>query len=238
MNLKYFFLLFTLLFSSFAFADISKMKSDEFLEKTGYIKFSEQLKKEVVSYSDANLTQVGKKQLDKIFSHENIKATSYKIINTSLTNSDTEEILQFYNTSILKKIQINLQKKTPSFEEIIMFKKSIDEKKIDVKRVQLINEIAKNINTEQTYYKSASFVINFLDKYAKEPMDNGYKNFMQKMAKSASHLYSTPSLHLIYKDLDEVELRQLLDYSQSEVGKREMDFQRKLMSELMNQSLK
>jgi len=238
MNLKYFFLLFTLLFSSFGFADISKMKSDEFLEKTGYIKFSEQLKKEVVSYSDANLTQVGKKQLDKIFSHENIKATSYKIINTSLTNSDTEEILQFYNTSILKKIQINLQKKTPSFEEIIMFKKSIDEKKIDVKRVQLINEIAKNINTEQTYYKSASFVINFLDKYAKEPMDKGYKNFMQKMAKSASHIYSTPSLHLIYKDLDESELRQLLDYSQSEVGKREMDFQRKLMSELMNQSLK
>jgi hypothetical protein len=238
MNLKYFFLLFTLLFSSFGFADISKMKSDEFLEKTGYIKFSEQLKKEVVSYSDANLTQVGKKQLDKIFSHENIKATSYKIINTSLTNSDTEEILQFYNTSILKKIQLNLQKKTPSFEEIIMFKKSIDEKKVDVKRVQLINEIAKNINTEQTYYKSASFVINFLDKYAKEPMDNGYKNFMQKMAKSASHIYSTPSLHLIYKDLDESELRQLLDYSQSEVGKREMDFQRKLMSELMNQSLK
>ncbi|KIM03766.1 MAG: hypothetical protein KN64_11090 [Sulfurovum sp. AS07-7] len=238
MNLKYFFLLFTLLFSSFGFADISKMKSDEFLEKTGYIKFSEQLKKEVVSYSDANLTQVGKKQLDKIFSHENIKATSCKIINTSLTNSDTEEILQFYNTSILKKIQLNLQKKTPSFEEIIMFKKSIDEKKVDVKRVQLINEIAKNINTEQTYYKSASFVINFLDKYAKEPMDKGYKNFMQKMAKSASHIYSTPSLHLIYKDLDDIELRQLLDYSQSEVGKREMDFQRKLMSELMNQSLK
>jgi hypothetical protein len=238
MNLKYFFLLFTLLFSSFGFADISKMKSDEFLEKTGYLIFNEHLQKEVSNYSDANLTQLGKKRLNIVFEDENIKETSHKIINNSLNSLDIETILSFYKTSVGQKLQISLKNSKTSFKNIFEFKKSIDEKKVDVKRVQLINEIAKNINTEQTYYKSASFVINFLDKYAKEPMDNGYKNFMQKMAKSASHIYSIPSLHLIYKDLDESELRKLLDYSQSEAGKREIDFQRKLMSELMNQSLK
>jgi len=110
MNLKYFFLLFYLLFSSFGFADISKMKSDEFLEKTGYLIFNEHLQKEVSNYSDANLTQLGKKRLNIVFEDKNIKETSHKIINNSLNSSDIETILSFYKTSAGQKLQISLKK--------------------------------------------------------------------------------------------------------------------------------
>lgn len=226
-----------LIIVSMAFGDDENKTKliNEYIKKTELCKSMDNVKIEILP----GLSKEGIKKVEMVFDCKNIQDKFHVLAQTNLSNDDLKKINDFYDTPFGKKIisESTIITKDKLKENMKKLEQYKQDGKLTKNRIILISELLSSLQREKAIDTTSRLILNIQNKYTKIKTENIQQDKMLAFVKAILDLEMDSIYQATFLNFSDVEIRDVIHYNNTQVGKKEIDIGYKLVEELNKQAM-